>query len=317
MAVSELIVWNLFSRNLKTTFVTDPVISGAGWECRGFKSFRHSAKSRCMSKNAKIRDEARAITARPPAVILCEPQLGENIGTAARAMANFGLVDLRIVNPRDGWPSEKARAAASRADHVIDKVQVFETTEAAIADLNFVYATTARSREVPKPVRGPDEAAVKAVDLGERKHGVGYLFGRERWGLNNEEVALADEIVTLPVDPDFASLNIAQAVLVCAYEWRKTASKGELPFLLSEEEHPPASKDDILRMFEHLESSLDEVSFFRPPERRPHMVRNLRNIFQKAELSQQEVRTLRGVIAALERRETRPRKTGDVDETEA
>lgn len=274
----------------------------------GFKILRPSAKPRFMSKNEKIRDEARVTAVKPPAVILCEPQLGENIGTAARAMANFGLVDLRIVNPRDGWPSEKARAAASRADHVIDNVQVFDSVEAAIADLNFVYATTARSREVPKPVRGPDQAAQKAVELGLKHHGVGYLFGRERWGLNNEEVALADEIVTLPVDPDFASLNIAQAVLVCAYEWRKTASQGELPFLLSEEEHPPASKEDILRMFEHLERALDDVTFFRPPERRPHMIRNLRNIFQKAELSDQEVRTLRGVIAALEKRETRPRK---------
>ena len=261
-----------------------------------------------MSKNAKIRDEARAITAKPPAVILCEPQLGENIGTAARAMANFGLVDLRIVNPRDGWPSEKARAAASRADHVIDHVQVFDSVEAAIADLQFVYATTARSREVPKPVRGPDEAAQKAVELGEKGGATGYLFGRERWGLNNEEVALADEIVTLPVDPDFASLNIAQAVLVCAYEWRKTAGSGALPFILSKDEHPPAKKDDVLRLFEHLESSLDNVNFFRPPERRPHMVSTLRNIFQKAELSAQEVRTLRGVIASLEKRETRPRK---------
>ena len=261
-----------------------------------------------MSKNAKIRDEARAITALPPAVILCEPQLGENIGTAARAMANFGLVDLRIVNPRDGWPSEKARAAASRADHVIDNVQVFERLEDAIADLTFVFATTARSREVPKPVRGPDEAAQKSVELGENGQATGYIFGRERWGLNNEEVALADEIVTLPVDPDFASLNIAQAVLVCAYEWRNKASSGALPFILSEEEHPLAKKDDIHRLFEHLETALDDVTFFRPPERRPHMVRNLRNIFQKAELTVQEVRTLRGVIAALQKRETRPRK---------
>lgn len=261
-----------------------------------------------MSKNAKIRDEARAVTATPPAVILCEPQLGENIGTAARAMANFGLVDLRIVNPRDGWPSEKARAAASRADHVIDKVQVFDSVEAAIADLQFVYATTARSREVPKPVRGPGEAAEKSVELGERGHATGYLFGRERWGLNNDEVALADEIVTLPVDPDFASLNIAQAVLVCAYEWRKTATSGALPFILSEEEHPPAKKEDVLRFFEHLEGALDEVTFFRPPERRPHMVRTLRNIFQKAELTEQEVRALRGIVASLEKREPRPRK---------
>lgn len=124
---------------------------------QAFRSFHPTflpLNPRFMSKNAHIRDEARAVTAKPPAVILCEPQLGENIGTAARAMANFGLVDLRIVNPRDGWPSEKARAAASRADHVIDKVQVFDSVEAAIADLQFVFATTARSREVPKPVRG-------------------------------------------------------------------------------------------------------------------------------------------------------------------
>lgn len=267
-----------------------------------------------MTRNANIRDEARQVDVRPPAVILCEPQLGENIGTAARAMANFGLTDLRIVNPRDGWPSEKARAAASRADHVIDKVQVFDSVEAAIADLTFVFATTARSREVPKPVRGPDEAAQKSVSLGVNGLATGYLFGRERWGLNNDEVALADEIVTLPVDPDFASLNIAQAVLVCAYEWRKTATGGALPFRLSPEENPPASKEDVVRFFEHLESALDGVTFFRPPERRPHMVRTLRNIFQKAELTDQEVRALRGVVAALEKRQTRPRKDEDTGE---
>lgn len=266
-----------------------------------------------MTRNANISDEARQITVKPPAVILCEPQLGENIGTAARAMANFGLTDLRIVNPRDGWPSEKARAAASRADHVIDKVQVFDSVEAAISDLTFVFATTARSREVPKPVRGPDEAAAKAVELGAQDLATGYLFGRERWGLNNDEVALADEIVTLPVDPDFASLNIAQAVLVCSYEWRKTATAGVLPFRLSEEFNPPVSKDNLFRFFEHLEGALDGVNFFRPPERRPHMVRTLRNIFQKAELSEQEVRALRGIVAALEGRKTRPR----VNETEA
>ncbi|MFD1696672.1 RNA methyltransferase [Roseibium aestuarii] len=271
-----------------------------------------------MSRNTKILDEARQIVARPPAVILCEPQLGENIGTAARAMANFGLTDLRIVNPRDGWPSEKARAAASRADHVIDNVKVFDSVEAAIADLTFVYATTARSREVPKPVRGPDEAAQKVVSLGVTGLATGYLFGRERWGLNNDEVALADEIVTLPVDPDFASLNIAQAVLVCAYEWRKTATAGALPFRLSEEDNPPAAKDDVLRFFEHLEGALDNVTFFRPPERRPHMVRTLRNIFQKAELTDQEVRALRGVVAALEKRRPRPRKDEPgADETSA
>ncbi|WP_242390350.1 RNA methyltransferase [Polymorphum gilvum] len=245
---------------------------------------------------------------RPPAVILCEPQLGENIGTAARAMANFGLVDLRLVNPRDGWPSDKARAAASRADHVIDAVQVFDSLEAAVADLSFVFATTARSREVAKPVRGPDEAAATVVGYGATGLATGYLFGRERWGLNNDEVALADEIVTLPVDPAFASLNIAQAVLVCAYEWRKTATRGALPFALDEDANPPAGKADLLRFFEHLEGALDGAGFLRPVERRPHMVRNIRNIFQKARLTDQEVKTLRGIVAALERRPSRPRK---------
>ncbi|NRG18047.1 RNA methyltransferase [Rhizobiales bacterium] len=261
-----------------------------------------------MTRNARIDPETVTVDVLPPAVILCEPQLGENIGTAARAMANFGLVDLRIVNPRDGWPSEKARAAASRADHVIDNVQVFDSVEAAIADLRFVFATTARSREISKPVRGPDEAAETLCRYGRDGLKTGYLFGRERWGLNNEEVALADEIVTLPVDPNFASLNIAQAVLVCAYEWRMKATYGALPFRVDGETHPPAEKEDVVRLFEHLESALDNVNFFRPPEKRPSMVLNLRNILQKANLTRQEVKSLRGVIAALERRPTRPRK---------
>ncbi|WP_417770831.1 RNA methyltransferase [Stappia sp.] len=266
-----------------------------------------------MTRNANIDPAARDIAPVPPCVILCEPQLGENIGTAARAMANFGLSDLRIVNPRDGWPSEKARAAASRADHVIDAVQVFDSVEAAVADLGFVFATTARSREIAKPVSGPDEAATTSVRLGVQGTKVGFLFGRERWGLNNDEVALADEIVTLPVDPDFASLNIAQAVLVCSYEWRVKANGGALPFRLDVEANPPASKDDLQRLFEHLEGALDTVNFFRPREKRPSIVRNLRNILQKASLTDQEVKTLRGVIAALEGRKTRPRKDAGVD----
>lgn len=163
------------------------------------------------------------LVAEGPAIILVEPQLGENIGMVARAMANFGLAELRLVNPRDGWPSEKARAAASKADHVIDATKVFETLEEAIRDLNFVYATTARERYGFKPVRAPVTAAetLRAkFKTGER---TGILFGRERWGLTNEEVALADEIVTFPVNPAFASLNIAQAVLLMSYEWMKSA----------------------------------------------------------------------------------------------
>ncbi|MEP3599665.1 MAG: RNA methyltransferase [Stappiaceae bacterium] len=242
----------------------------------------------------------------PPTIILCEPQLGENIGTAARAMANFGVTDLRIVNPREGWPNEKARAAASRADHVIDNVQVFETPEEAVADLQFIYATTARNRELVKPVRGPDEAARTLTRFGADGTKTGLMFGRERWGLNNEEVALADEIVTLPVDPDFASLNIAQAVLLLCYEWRTKAMGEILPF--GAPDSLPAPKIEIIRLFEHLESALDKVRYFRPPEMRSVMELNLRTIFGQAQLTEQQVRTLRGVVAALEGRKSRPRK---------
>ncbi len=240
-----------------------------------------------------------------PAVILCEPQLGENIGTAARAMANFGLTDLRLVNPREGWPNEKAVAAASRADHVIERVRVFETVEAAVADLNYVFATTARSRDMAKAVVGPHEAARVARERA--LNGVGFLFGREKSGLTNEEVSVADAILTLPVDPDFSSLNIAQAVLIIAYEWRLggIASEAEgLPFAAQID--PQAPREQVIGMFEHLERALDEVGFFRPPERRPHLTIAIRAMFQRAGLTEQEVRTLRGMIAALERRPTRP-----------
>ncbi|PTW61742.1 tRNA/rRNA methyltransferase [Breoghania corrubedonensis] len=239
----------------------------------------------------------------PPAVILCEPQLGENIGTAARAMANFGLRDLRIVNPRDGWPNARANAAASRADHVIEAVKVFDRVEDAVADLHFVFATTARAREIPKTVRGPDEAAVTLVSHGGRGLATGVLFGRERWGLNNEEIALSDEIVTLPVDPTYASLNIAQAVLVIAYEWRKLATGGVLPF--RETEVAPATRDELIRLFDHLEGALDTANYFRTEDKKPVMVRALRNILHKAQLTGQDVKTLRGVVAALEGRKPR------------
>lgn len=244
-----------------------------------------------------------------PAIILVEPQLGENVGTAARAMANFGLRDLRIVNPRDGWPNDRARAAASRADRVIDGVRVFESVEAAIADLGFVYATTARERDLAKDVSGPRKAAARMAALKDAA-GVGVLFGRERSGLTNDQLALADEILTLPVDPDFSSLNIAQAVLIIAYEWRLAMIGGEdagIPFAGPDVEGL-AAKEDLIHFFTHIESALDAVDFFRPPEKRPHMVRALRTMFHRARLSEQEVRTLRGVIAALERRPTRPRR---------
>jgi tRNA/rRNA methyltransferase len=249
---------------------------------------------------------------RGPAVILCEPQMGENIGAAARAMANFGLRDLRIVRPRDGWPNEKATANAAKALHIIETTRVYERVEDAVADLAFVYATTARDRDVTKAVRGPVHAARHIRELEAQGAAVGLLFGRERWGLDNDEVALADEILTLPVDPEFASLNIAQAVLVVAYEWRKAGfddPDAALPFGMSERS-PLATKEEIVGFFEHLESALDERTFFRPPEKRPIMIRNLRAIFQRQQLTKQEVRTLRGIVTALDGKNFRPRKDG-------
>ena len=240
-----------------------------------------------------------------PAVILCEPQLGENIGTAARAMANFGLWDLRLVRPRDGWPNEKAIATASRADHVINQVRVFATLEEAIADLTLVYATTARLRGMQKDVIGPDEAATRMVAHIGGGQKAGLLFGREKWGLLNEEVALADMIVTLPVEPAFASLNIAQAVLILAYEWRRQSGQAaQLPFgsLL----HEVAPRSELVGLFEQLESTLDESGFFTSPEKRPGMIDNLRTALTRGQFSSQEIRTLRGVISSIDRRHQRP-----------
>jgi len=253
-------------------------------------------------------DKSQQFEYRPsPAIILCEPQLGENIGTTARAMANFGLWDLRLVNPRDGWPNERAIAAASRAEHVLDKVRVFPTTEAAIEDLSLVYATTARRRDLNKPVLGPEEGAQRVIShIGAGDKRAGILFGRERWGLYNEEVALADAIITLPVEAAFASLNIAQAVLILAYEWRRQSDFGVLPF--DEPLSEPATKGELLKLFEHLETALDEAGFFTAPDKRPTVVLNLRAMLSRGTLSGQEVRTLHGVISSIERKHERPKK---------
>jgi tRNA/rRNA methyltransferase len=241
-----------------------------------------------------------------PAIVLVGPQLGENIGTTARAMANFGLADLRLVSPREGWPNDKATAAASGADHVIGRARVYATLAEAIADMTYVYATTARQRDMAKAVASPREAAREARARGGA--GVAILFGREKSGLTNEEVSLADAILTFPVDPAFSSLNIAQAVLLVAYEWRLAAEGEALPFGAAIE---PAPRAELVGMFEHLERALDEAGFFRPPERKPHLSLAIRAMFQRAGLTEQEVRTLRGMIAALERRPTRPHTTPD------
>ncbi len=242
----------------------------------------------------------------PPVVVLVETQMGENIGAAARAMANFGLRELRLVKPRDGWPNDKARAAASRGDAIIDEVRLFDTLAEAIADLELVWATTARPHDIAKAVDSPAVAAVEMGAASARGARVGVVFGREKWGLTSDEVGLADRICTVPVDPTFASLNVAQAVILVAYEWRRVVlgDAAWTPFG-EKERSPQASKADVFGFFAHLERALDRVEFFRPEHKRDHMVRNLRQIFQKARLSEQEVRTLRGMVAALEGRPTR------------
>ncbi|MGH6924392.1 MAG: RNA methyltransferase [Propylenella sp.] len=244
---------------------------------------------------------------RCPAIVLVEPQLGENIGAAARAMANFGLTDLRLVRPREGWPNRKAKAAASGATGIVDEVQVFDSAEAAIADLNFVYAATARTRDLPKGVVGPREAVAVLRQRAAAGQGVGLLFGRERWGLTNEEVALADSIVTYPVNPAFASLNVAQAVLLIAYEWLLVGLGGTLPTreAFPEIDVTPAPKAHLLGLMRHLEEALEPTGYFRTADMKPTMVQNLRAILQRAGFTKDEIDVLHGVIAALERRHTK------------
>ena len=233
-----------------------------------------------------------------PVVVLVAPQLGENIGFAARAMLNCGLTRLRLVRPRDGWPNEKARAAAAGADAVIDGVQVFDTTAAAVADLSRVFAATARPRDMIKPVMTPRHAAAEL--RAEMASGVacGLLFGPERSGLENDDVALADTVIQVPLNPAFSSLSLPQAVLLAAYEWFQAAddTPGET---LTTGRTEPASKADLINLFERLEAALDDAGFLHVAEKRPGMVRNIRNIFQRARLTEQEVRTLHGIVSAL------------------
>lgn len=246
-----------------------------------------------------------------PAVILIAPQLGGNIGAAARAMANFGLFDLKLVSPRDGWPNEVARANAAGADWVIEATRVYDTAQEALADLNFVCATTARSRDMVKPVLTPEAAAREMRSRIAAGQACGMLFGAEKSGLSNDDVALADAIVTAPVNPTFASLNLAQAVLIMSYEWLKAAGTDELgrrtafdgparPGLRLKDTRP-AERGELIGFFEHLEAELDTAGFLRPLEKRPAMVRGIRNMFLRLGATDQDVRTLRGIVAALAR----------------
>lgn len=246
-----------------------------------------------------------------PVVVLVEPQMAENIGTTARAMANFGLTRLRLVAPRDGWPNPRAYPAASGADRILDQAELFPSLEAALADCHHAFACTARAHDQAKPVLGPDAAAAEAVSRIAGGQNVAVVFGRERNGLEHFEVAMADAILTLPVNPGFASLNLAQAVLVVAYEWFKLAGSG-LP-LAAKMRSEPASRVQLLSFFDRLTSELDAVGFFRPPEKREVMRVNLINIFHRTELTRQDVQTLSGVLAALTEGRKGPIEGGVLD----
>jgi len=251
-----------------------------------------------------------------PAIILVEPQLGENIGMAARAMGNFALSRLRIVNPRDGWPNISAQRAAAGADHILERAELFETVEAAVADLDLLFATTARAHDQAKPVVAPDAAAreISAHLSGGGRAGI--LFGRERWGLTNEEVARANRIITFPVNPGFASLNLAQAVLLMGYEWFRLSTEGALPFAMPERSER-ASQHQMEAFFENLVRELDRVEFLRPAEKRDTMLVNLRNIFLRMEPTKQDMHTLHGVIMAIAEGRKGPAKGGVLDGEQA
>ncbi|TMI98643.1 MAG: TrmJ/YjtD family RNA methyltransferase [Alphaproteobacteria bacterium] len=262
-------------------------------------------------------DKTKAWVERPgPCVILVEPQLADNIGAAARAMANFGLSRLRLVNPRAGWPAERAWVMASGAHRILDDVVVYESVAAAIGDLNYVFAATARAHDQAKPV--VDAAAAAQIASGKIAAGerVGLMFGRERNGLENDEVALADSIITLPVNPSFASLNLAQAVVIVAYEWFKLASGGKLPFEMPRKSDA-APRQQLLAFFQNLERELEKVEFFRPPDKRETMQINLRNIFSRMQPTQQDIQTLSGVIMAIAEGRKGPARGGILDNEEA
>ena len=242
--------------------------------------------------------KGRATAAAAPVVILVRPQLGDNIGMAARAMLNCGLSSLRLVSPRDGWPNPKAVRAASGADVVLEKATLFDTVAAAVADLERVVATTARNRELTQRILTPRRAASEMrgwIGEGEK---VGILFGPERTGLTNDDMVHADTALSIPLNPQFSSLNIAQAVLLVAYEWA-AASEATPEERMSEHATRPATKDELINLFAHLERALDQSGLLRNKAMRPAMVHNLRAFLQRAVMTEQEVRSFHGVIKYL------------------
>ncbi|WP_111422405.1 TrmJ/YjtD family RNA methyltransferase, partial [Rhodoplanes roseus] len=255
------------------------------------------------------------VVAPGPVIVLVEPQIGENIGAAARVMANFGLSRLRLVKPRQGWPNPKAHMMAAGADRVLEGAELFDDLASAIADCSFVAACTARAHDQAKPVVSPEAAAERLAPLVAAGETTAVVFGRERNGLENDEVGLADAIVTFPVNPAFASLNLAQAVALVSYEWFKRTGSG-LPFAMPVRSDP-APKEQIHAFFTNLERELEAVEFFRPPEKRETMTINLRNIFSRMQPSRQDIQTLHGVIMAIAEGRKGPARGGVLDGDEA
>ena len=264
-----------------------------------------------MAEESGIKDGEQGT--QPPSIILVEPQMGENIGAAARAMANCGLWDLRLVNPRDGWPNPTALRAAVGAFDLLGPVRVFASTKEALSDLTIVFATTARDRRMVKPIFTPREAiGALRRHVGEGGR-AGIIFGPERMGLVNDDLSLADALVTVPLNPAFTSLNLGQAVLLLGYEWLMSADTTP-GSVLPLNGALPATKDELHNFFEHLERELDACGFLRNEEARPNMIRNLRNMWQRAQLTDQEIRTLHGVVKELSNlRAARRRKSDPAD----
>jgi tRNA/rRNA methyltransferase len=282
------------------------------WARRVLRKLRHGIR------RAHLQGEAFAGEGETPAILLMEPQLADNVGMVARAMANFGLDALRLIAPRDGWPNEKARIAASGANYVIDDAVAFPTLSAAASDLNWLAATTARQRDLRKPIMTPVEAVAEMRTRIARGERCGVLFGRERNGLETSEIANADALVMIPVNSRFASLNLAQAVLILGYEWMKV-SEGHSLGRVTTYETPvaagldlggsrPATKEELLGFFGHLEEELERLGFFDPPHRRNTVVQNVRTMFSRMGATEQEVRTLRGIVATLSKGKGRGRK---------
>ena len=317
----------LVARHAEITFEDSPVrLRGTGTDTLTAPSLEHLAKTwageeywfwarRVIRKLRHGLRRAGQTGAAPvgvgetPVMILVRPQLADNIGMVSRAMANFGLEHLRLVSPRDGWPNEKARIAASGANLIVDAAQAYRTLTEGLAGLNWVCATTARQRDLAKPVLTPEQAVAemrRRIGAGQR---CGILFGPERNGLETEEIANADAAVMAPVNPNFASLNLAQAALLMGYEWMKAGTAGTLGRVTTYEQpvqpglrtrgSPPATKEELMGFFEQLERELEAQGFFNPPEKRPSMVQNMRTMFTRMEATEQEIRTLRGIVKAL------------------